>query len=287
MEVKTVAKDILTVLTNISRGEKIEFDEELIEEFGNNCAKVMREWLSRGEQEETKLRFSNIGQPARKLWYRVHGVEGEELDGKVMMKFMYGHLIEELALTLAQIAGHKVTHQQAEVTLDGEVKGHMDAMIDGVVVDVKSASPFGFRKFKEGTLPRDDTFGYISQVTAYETASGTSNAGFLAIDKVSGDVCFYQPPEEDKPNAHTVLLNALALYDMEEPPERCYEPEVDKLGNLKLGVGCSYCAYKYPCWSEANGGEGIRTFLYSRSPVHLVEVNRKPNVMEAYRVENC
>ena len=43
----------------------------------------------------------------------------------------------------------------------------MDCKIDGIVTDVKSASSFGFKKFKDGQLAIDDPFGYIDQIKAY------------------------------------------------------------------------------------------------------------------------
>ena len=50
-------------------------------------------------------------------------------------------------LLFARMAGHDVTEEQKELELDG-VKGHKDATIDGWVCDIKSASSFGFKKFK-------------------------------------------------------------------------------------------------------------------------------------------
>ena len=47
----------------------------------------------------------------------------------------------------------------------------MDCKIDGIVTDVKSASSFGFKKFKDGQLGLvDDPFGYIDQIKAYAHA---------------------------------------------------------------------------------------------------------------------
>ena len=43
-----------------------------------------------------------------------------------------------------------MTHEQAEAEVQG-IKGSMDCKIDGVVTDVKSASTFGFKKFKDGS----------------------------------------------------------------------------------------------------------------------------------------
>ena len=58
-------------------------------------------------------------------------------------------------------------------------------------------------------------------------------------------------------------------------PERGFSDVPDgKSGNLKLGVGCSYCAYKHHCWPD------LRTFIYSTGPRFLTRVTRLPNVPE-------
>ena len=60
-----------------------------------------------------------------------------------------------------------------------------------------------------------------------------------------------------------------------EPPEKCYEPKPDgKSGNMKLDIGCSYCAYKKACWPE------LRAFAYSTGPRFLTEVFNEPKVQE-------
>ena len=60
---------------------------------------------------------------------------------------MFGDILEELLLFLAKEAGHTVTGQQDTLSISG-VNGHRDAIIDGRLVDVKSASSYSFRKFK-------------------------------------------------------------------------------------------------------------------------------------------
>ena len=52
------------------------------------------------------------------------------------------------------------------------VTGHQDCIIDGVVVDCKSASGVGFDKFKHNKLAEDDPFGYVAQISAYAEANG-------------------------------------------------------------------------------------------------------------------
>ena len=49
---------------------------------------------------------------------------------------------------------------------------------------------------------------------------------------------------------------------------------------MKLSIGCSYCAYKVDCWSDANDGQGLRKFIYSKGPRWLTKVVSEPNVSE-------
>ena len=47
------------------------------------------------------------------------------------------------------------------------IKGHRDAVIDGITIDVKSASRYGMQKFKDISYRDDDPYGYISQLSSY------------------------------------------------------------------------------------------------------------------------
>jgi len=42
-----------------------------------------------------------------------------------------------------------------------EILGHRDCVIDGCVVDVKSTSSIGFKKFRDGSIKHSDSFGYL------------------------------------------------------------------------------------------------------------------------------
>ena len=85
-----------------------------------------------------------------------------------------------------------------DTTVEGEQKevyrakvsdGHMDARIDGRLIDVKSTSSYSFKKFKDGTLAEDDPFGYVAQLKAYAHSEGDDKYGWLAIDKQNGHLC--------------------------------------------------------------------------------------------------
>lgn len=234
------------------------------------------------EQRKVKrLRMSQIGKPDRQLWYDMQeGVEPRPIDGQTKIKFLYGDILEALVILMAQLAGHDVTEQQKEVEIDG-VKGHKDCRIDGMLVDVKSASSYSFKKFKEGTLNLDDPFGYIAQISGYAEADKDSEAGFLAIDKSSGELALMKVEPVHMINAAQRIGNVKGMLKTTTPPARCYSDEPDgKSGNRKLPVGCIYCQHKEKCWSDANGGIGLRAFQYSNNVRYLTEVVNTPNVEE-------
>lgn len=230
--------------------------------------------------------MSNIGKGTRQLWYDKRYGRDEVLPPSTILKFIYGDIIEYLLLFLASLAGHSVTHLQDEVSLDG-IKGHIDADIDGVTVDVKSASTHAFRKFSlpktdPGSLIENDSFGYIEQIAGYATARDTDGA-FLAVDKQNGHIAYLSFDKEElsafKVKDRIAYLKDVIDSDVE--PGRCYPDEEEgKSGNRALGINCSYCSHKGRCWSDSNGGLGLRTFLYSNGPKFLTKVVREPNVRE-------
>ena len=258
-------------------------EEKNLEIFAENLKDLLRDRLaSYGKERQGYLRMSSVGKPTRQVWYEIQGAPGEDLRPNTLIKFLYGDLIEELVLFLAREAGHSVEQQQATVELDG-VKGHIDAVIDGCVVDVKSASKFAFKKFKDGTLPGNDPFGYMKQLAGYSTALEMDGA-FLAMNKESGELTLLAYDQKflemEFPSAR--IQEQREALEKDTPPERCYDAVPDgKSGNMKLSVGCSYCRFKEHCWQDANGGQGLRTFFYSNGPSFLTQVKREPKVQES------
>lgn len=251
--------------------------EDNVEWAGTEFKELLRTRL-RERQGNNPMRMSGIGMPDRKFWYSAkHADTAEPMSGKTYFKFLYGDVIELLILFLAKESGHTVERTQEEVEVDG-VKGHIDAVLDGVVIDVKSAAPYSFQKFKKNSILEDDPFGYVQQLSSYASIlTPKEDAAWVAFDKVGGDICItplsasiiegFKPAER--------IAHLRQIIESNEPPERCYEDEADGAsGNRKLGTGCSYCAYKKECWP------GLRTFLYSGKPRFLTVVAREPNVLE-------
>ncbi len=272
--IETLVEDIY----DLYRNGKKDLDHEALSKMGDNMAKaVARSIEQAGEIPEVRLRMSAIGKPECQFWYDYHGAPREQLQPHTLIKFVFGHLIEELVLYLAHEAGHEVSDQQKQVMLDG-VPGSMDAKIDGVLTDVKSASKYSFAKFQAGDLG-DDSFGYIDQISGYATAEGEDKAAFVAVGKELGNICVMPVNELSNVRERIAYLKEVVASD--EPPARCYDAVPDgKSGNMKLDVVCSYCDFKKTCWEDANDGHGLRLFIYSTGPRWLTAVVREPDVPE-------
>lgn len=255
--------------------------EELLHEFSTNIAQSIKDSLEQRVRAPT-LRMSNIGKPCeRQLYYEINNKEeAEPLRPENYMKFMFGHLVEELALLIVKLAGHDVKGQQDEQEIAG-IKGHRDAVISGTLIDVKSASTAAFAKFKEGKLAEDDGFGYIPQIQSYLYAgqkdplvTDKDRTAFLVVDKTLGHIALdiHAKQDTDWSELFEHKKNMVAL--PEPPEEKLPVEDMGQSGNKKLGRSCSYCPFKKKCYPE------LRTFLYSYGPVYLTEVKKEPNVPE-------
>jgi hypothetical protein len=248
----------------------------------NNVNVSYDKWFTpRDKQREEKvLYFSEVGDPClRRQWFKYNQPEqAEQLDGNTLLKFFYGDILEELVLQVAEDAGHEVSHKQEKVFYEAGdgwwVRGRIDAIIDGVVVDVKSVTKYSEEKFKKGLV--EDPFGYYQQLNGYASALANDSAWFVTIQKELGHVAYY--PIE----THRGLFNAQVKHSIEGVSEKSFEtlpgfapvPQSATSSNTKLCASCSYCSYKKQCFPQ------MRTFLYSSGPVHLVDVVDTPRVPE-------
>lgn len=283
--IKTLVKDIYDVVER-----KGGWDAVVSEAFRNEVSDAVDTRLvphTGGEEPRRTLRLSALGTPcARKLWLQVNGPLGnpaaiETISPAARLKFLYGDILEALLINLARAAGHRVEGCQDELYVNG-VKGHRDCVIDGITVDVKSASTFSFKKFETGGLRDDDPFGYISQLSSYvyagrshEVESHPTLGAFLVIDKTLGHICLdmydfgaeIERKEQEVEAIKTMVADPTPPGTLEDEPHQ-------KSGNRKLKTICSYCDFKRDCFPD------MRTFLSSRGPLFLTHVEREPKMEE-------
>jgi len=277
LKIDTVVQDIEDFLLKGSD----ELSDELLDKYASLFRDLLKTRLAaRGAPRKT-LRMSNVGRPCeRQTWYEIKGHEGEPLRPETYMKFLYGDLSELLLLFLVEVSGHSVEGTQDTQEIEG-IKGHRDAVIDGVVVDVKSASTYSFKKFTDGTLAENDSFGYVDQLQSYLYAgqddpvvTDKERAAFLVLDKTLGHICLDIHERQDIPY-DKIYRHKKKIMESEEPPKRGFQPVPEgKSGNEKLPMNCSYCSFKHHCHP------GLRTFIYSNGPTYLTRVQKEPKVNE-------
>lgn len=278
--IDTLVEDIYALFNNDFKSDELHASS-----FGKRLAETIHRRIN--EQRIPKygiesLRLSMVGTECkRKVWYLGNRPDrAEALSNSTKIKFLFGDILEELLLFLAEEAGHSVEGRQTPITING-VTGHRDAIIDGRLVDVKSASTLSFKKFEANDLRGKDSFGYLDQLGSYHYGSRGEEllkdkdvASFLVIDKTLGNICLdtYPVPDIDYNKKIEELKEVVT---QKEPPRQHYMPVPEgKSGNMKLGTECSYCAFKHECWPE------LRTFLYAAKPIFLTKVVKEPRVPE-------
>ncbi len=278
--IDTLIPDVYKLLETKEVPDGIDL-ETICDEFGREMAEVLRAQLQ-PEDGRRGVRLSQIGKPDRQLYLQHTREEPEKLTGPTYLKFLYGHLVEAMVLSLVRLSGHSVTDQQKQLTVEG-VKGHMDCRIDGILTDVKSCSSFGFKKFRNNTLHKDDPFGYIAQLRCYAHAEGDRTYGWLAMDKQNGNLAWLQYHEDDNEGAPyrdaiqwdvpERVKHVKKLVGADLLPSVCYEPIPEgKSGNMQLAGGCRFCEHKFKCFPE------LKVYRYSNGPKYLTKVVREPRV---------
>jgi len=279
--IDTIVEDIYSLMKTKNTDKSVDVEAE-IDAFGEAMKDLMRKEFVPGVKNwgnRSGLRLSSIGKPELIQWFAQHKFSGERMQPHTLIKFMYGHLIEEMLLLLIKLSGHTVTDEQKECEVEG-IKGHMDLKLDGVTTDIKSTTKFGLAKFKDGTLATNDSFGYVDQLKAYAESEGERKIAWLAMDKGSGKLALLQYDLDDtghpmyefyKDDIKKRVNHVKKVVDSEDRPSRCASPVEDgKSGNLKLPTICSYCRYKTHCWPE------VRGFYTGSGPKFLTTVVNVP-----------
>ena len=291
--IDTLTQDIYHVLDHTEEHEpNADLAAEYAMRVGGEFAKATL--LRDKPREKGRLWASDIGKPCmRQHWFNFNAPElGEQLMGHTKFKFLYGNILEEAVLYMAEEAGHSVEYPQERIeitrsmpTPNGQtiwtVSGRIDAVLDGVLIDVKSTSNFGFKRYKDGINHANDSFGYLWQLGFYKAYNNIPESivecGFVWIDKQNGHIQYTEaavPNETEIEQRISDIVNAVDAPTSTDVPRAFSDKPYGKSGNRCLDTACSYCPFKDACWAN------LRTFAYNHGPVYMTQVTREPNVPE-------
>lgn len=273
-------KNIKDLIPDIYRMvEKDEwFTKDLSEDFGREVGlRLVESFGPRNEVPTLRLSQMGVRCPCQ-LWHSIHTpLAAERLPAWTRIKFGYGHILEALVIAMAKAAGHTVEGEQDEIILDG-VKGHRDCIIDGCIVDVKSANSLSFQTIKSGNVEGDPFLrSYLDQLDGYVVGSRmdprvlVKDRGYLlAIDKTLGHLCLYEHTAREE-SIRERIRHFRDIVSLDRPPKCTCETKADgESGNVRLGTTASYNAFKYCCFPQ------LRTFLYADGPRYLTKVVKRP-----------
>lgn len=274
---KSIHQLVPDIYSLVESKDEDSFTQAFADELSFNISRRLIEKFRKEEKRNT-LRLSKLGTNCPcALWYSVrHPEMAQAVPPWAEIKFSYGHILEALAISLAKAAGHSVTGEQDELYVD-DIKGHRDCVIDGCIVDVKSASTLSFKKFKTGTLKYNDSFGYLEQLDGYLAGSlddplvtMKDKAYILAIDKQLGHMCIYEHEFREE-HIRQRIREYKRIVEGSVPPKcTCETRDSGGSGNVELGVTASYSSYKWQCFPQ------LRCFLYAEGPKYLTKVVRRP-----------
>ena len=284
-----------TVLNNISNlleneEHKVSPSMESLGAFGGNMARLASKRVAPAVEREASSKLtvyaSDIGKGCmRQLWYKTNQPEvTNKIDAPTNWRFLQGDVIEETTLFLVEQAGHEVTDRQsgyAEVVDDVEFRGRIDCRIDGILVDVKSMSDFGFKKAtKLLTYPDqlDDPWGYGYQLAFYERGFSTiESPAFFMVNKVSGEMAYrhLEPTFTNTSFARMINVARVVQLPSATSVDRVELKPADAVGQ-KLSSMCHICPFMFKCWD----GQGVRGFLYAEGIRWYGKVNKPARVPE-------
>ena len=110
-DLNKLVDDIYESIAPLSEGKNLNLPEDLIEDFGERIKSVITNW-SKPKEQTKGLRMSNIGRPARQLWYDSRNDNTNSIPSATQIKFLYGHILEELLLLLVKLSGHELSDEQ-------------------------------------------------------------------------------------------------------------------------------------------------------------------------------
>lgn len=243
----------------------VNMPDSLIEEFGDACKTALRRQFTEPKRDKFTLRMSNVGRPLCQLQMEAAGTKGDVRGYNAKMVSLFGDIIEAAAIAILQASGNPISEKFTRVSLklgETSIDGTLDVLMesDDSVYDIKSCSKYQWdTKYGPGTsferLFEGDDFGYIGQGYGYAKARGKRFAGWIVINKNSGEWNIVPAPAPEtlpydvikkiEDNVNAILSNKPFERSFTDTAEAYYSKPT---GNRVLNSTCGFCEFKSTCW---------------------------------------
>ena len=248
-------------LDKASRG-LADMSDDTIEQVVSHIRTSLKKHFSKKERDNTfRIRMSNVGRPYCQLWFQKNKPEERiHPPSKLVMNFMFGDIVEAIFKGVLREADVQYEDDESEVELkiddNTTIKGTYDLSIDGSVDDIKSASNWSYtNKFQSfDTINDSDPFGYVGQLAGYAKASGKKVGGWWVVNKNNADFK-YVPASGMNLKKEIRKIEDLVKKLEKNEFERCFNLEDEffrgkPTGNKILGKNCTFCEFRFSCWSS-------------------------------------
>lgn len=244
--------------------EKVDFD--LSESASIDFVHMMKRQFEIRQKESKSLRISGLGKPAVLQALSWLGHEQESVSFQSKMRFFDGDVFEAQIVALAKSIGINITDDQLEVRFEG-VKGHVDGIFEGKLVEIKTANDNFFKAVQRTPLALEDR-GYLTQAGCYCAGLGLEDYLFLLKNKNTGELFEVEgkPDRELVSRAGRVIHKIQGMKNAEDilapesgirapvPVKEFYKKE--ETGKFLLPQAMAYSPYRSAFYDLRTGKNG-------------------------------
>lgn len=200
------------------------------------------------------LGMSAIGDSCeRKLWLSFRGYTPLPLNGRVLMIFDFGNLIESEIIRHLRLAGYQIEGQQdAFSDHGGWFSGHCDGIIYGVtsrphILEIKSCNASKFKAFKQYGVKKTYQI-YYDQAQCYCGYAGLERALFVIQCKDNSEI-YTERVYFDAEVFGALREKAFRIITANDPPPQPF---------VEDSQTCGWCDHRITCWRPEDAIQTLR-----------------------------
>ena len=168
------------------------------------------------------LGLSEIGHKCpRWLWYAHHSAPSKPVDGRIIRLFRTGNIIEDAIISDLESIGIEVTDRQREVEIvNGDIvlKGHIDGIVSGQLLEIKSASEKYFKQLLKVGYEKWNP-KYKAQAHVYMVLCDLEEC-MVVVENKNDSNLYIETLKLDRDYVTKLLIDVFAAITLPEPPER-------------------------------------------------------------------